>query len=219
MDSMRVTVPEGRSGTVEIRKMVSEKPSLRDQIRDDGRNIPEGYDFTALYRNGQIWMSDTPAEQRDHYPAIKAALDFQVQSALVNGLGLGMVVQALLLDTNVHHIDVVEIDDDVIRLVGQHYRDIAASIGKSVIIHHADAYTITWPWNTRWDIAWSDIWQHASTDNLPEMAKLGRKYGKRTKWHGMWLREELRAERRSERAYKRRVNWMDNCWQSGSISI
>lgn len=210
MDSMRVTVPEGRSGNVTIRKMVSEAPSLRDMIRNDGRNIPEGYDFTALYRNGEIWMSDTPAEQRDHYPAIRAALDFNAQTALVNGLGLGMVVQALLLDTNVQHIDVVEIDDDVIQLVGQHYQDMATSLGKSLVIYNADAYTIRWGWNTRWDIAWSDIWQSASVDNLPEMAKLGRKYGKRVHWHGMWQREELRAQRRSEQAYKRRMSWADN---------
>lgn len=203
-DDMTVTVPEGKSGDVSIRRMVAGPPSLRDLIRDDGRMVPEGFRFTALYRGDGLWMSDTPAERRDHYPAILAARDLSARRALVNGLGLGMVVQGLLNIPTIGYIDVVEIDPDVIALVGDHYRGLAESLGKTVKIHQHDAYTITWPREARWDIAWSDIWKDACTSNLPEMTRLSRKYARRVVWHGHWLRDELLEQRRLDRIAVRR---------------
>lgn len=207
MESMRVTVPEGTSGNVEIRRVVAGKQSLRDLIHCSSRSVPEGFALTSLYRDGDLWMSDTPAERKDHLPMVFKAHEIGAKSALINGLGLGMIVQALLMGP-VQHIDVVELDTDVINLVGGHYQRMAEELGKTVVIHHADAYTITWPREARWDVAWSDIWQHICVDNLPEMTRLSRKYARRVKWHGMWMREELKARRKSDQAYARRRTWL-----------
>jgi len=203
LDTMTVTVPEGTSGNVSICRMVAGPPSLRDMIRDSERLVPEGYQFTALYRHGYLWMSDTPAERRDHFPALRKAHELTARRVLINGLGLGMVVQGLLQVASVEHIDVVEIDPDVIALVGDHYRQQATAAGKTIEIHQDDAYTIRWPRQTTWDIAWSDIWMDATTDNLPEMTRLSRRYGRRVAWHGHWLRETLRTIQREERLLQR----------------
>lgn len=204
MDTMTVTVPEETSGSVEIRHVVTGPTSFRDLIRTPGRTIPEGYRLTCLYRDGALWMSDSPAERRDHYPAIWQAQRMSARRVLVNGLGIGMVVQALIMLPSVELIDVVEIDPDVIALVGDHYRQMGADHGTTVTIHQADAHTITWPTGTTWDMAWSDIWQHASTDNLDEMARLNRRYGRRVQWHGHWMRDELLAQRRRDRKEERK---------------
>jgi hypothetical protein len=84
----------------------------------------------------------------------------------------------------------------VIALVGPHYaRD------PRVTIHHADAYTIRWPVGIRWDVAWHDIWADMCEDNLPGMATLHRRYGRRVEWQGSWGRERILADRRRSRLY------------------
>lgn len=193
--SPRVTVPEGTCGNVEVRRFTIEENDLANimAIFKGGRQTRPG-EYTALYRNGRLWMSDTDAEWRDHWPVIDRLRWDRVRSVLINGLGLGMVVQEALAREHIEQIDVVEIDADVITLVGPHYtRD------PRVTIHHADAYEINWPTGTRWEVAWHDIWVDLCTDNLPDMARLHRKYGRRVGWQDSWGRELLRYRRDQER--------------------
>lgn len=204
LDTMEVTVPEGVSGNVKIRKVITGPPSMRDMIRNSNRMVPEGCRITVLYRDGRLWMSDTPAERRDHMPPLLTAQNLAARRVLINGLGLGMIVQGLLAVASVEHIDVVEIDPNVIALVGDHYRQQATAMGKTIEIHQGDAYTIQWPPGTVWDVAWSDIWEHASIDNLAGMQRLSRRYGRRVRWHGHWLRDQLRADQRESRRLERR---------------
>ena len=91
-------------------------------------------------------------------------------------------------------VDIVEIEQDVINLVWPTYRD-----GDRVTLHHADAFTIQWPKGTKWDCAWHDIWPSLCTENLPEVAKLKRKYGRMVKYQAAWVEEELRDYRRRGR--------------------
>lgn len=203
---MTVTVPEGTSGNVTVRRYeVGRTDAQLSAMRaaysfsGRGRAIPEGT-YTGLYRNGTVWMSDTPAEKRDHREPVSRARHTGVQRVLVNGLGLGMVVGAMLKIESVTHIDVVEIDADVIALVGEHYQKMAAEAGKTLVIHHADAYKITWSRGTAWDLAWHDIWPDLCTDYLDEMATLHRRYGRRTGWQGSWGRDQLVRQRRFERS-------------------
>jgi hypothetical protein len=207
--SMCVDVPEGRSGNIEIRRIVAGPPGLYDMFHQKTRPIiPEGTTITALYRSGQLWMSDTPAEQRDHQAIMMQAIRRRARRVLINGLGLGMVVGGLIQLDHVNHIDVVELDTDVIDLVGDHYQRMADNVGKTVEIHHGDAYTISWPAGSRWDVAWSDIWQYASIDNLVDMARLSRRYSGRVGWHGHWLRETLLTHRgRVDREQQQRSAW------------
>lgn len=132
-EAMTVTVPPGISGTVEVRRFeITEQQAARSFLRGRGRGVPAGT-YTGLYRNGSLWMSDTPDEKRDHLPILNAVREHAAERVLVNGLGLGMVVAALLATESVRHVDVVDTDPDVIALVGPHYEDIAAACGKN---HH-----------------------------------------------------------------------------------
>lgn len=200
-DSFRVTVPEGTSSDVTIRRFEVERDSLtnlRLQLQG-GRQCAPGT-YTQLLRRGQIWMSDTTAECRDHWEPYNQAQKLEHGSMLINGLGLGVLLQGVIPLGNLDVIDVVEIDPDVIKLVGDHYMALAEEHGVQLTIHQDDAYTIQWPKGRRWDLAWHDIWPTLCTDDLEEHGKLNRKYGRRVDWQGCWAHEQLLSYRRRERA-------------------
>jgi hypothetical protein len=195
----RVTVPEGQHGRVTVERFEIKRDDLANALAamKSGRGTAPG-EYTALMINGRLWMSDTDAEWRDHMPAIRRIQRSETKRVLINGLGLGMVVQAALDCEHVEHIDVVEIDPDVVALVGPHYE----ASGR-VTIHQGDAYDMKWPSGVAWDVVWSDIWVDLCTDNLSEMARLKRKYARRSGWHGCWGQELLQAQKRREQ----RMGW------------
>ena len=140
--------------------------------------------YTKLMRNKTIIMSDTPAEIIDHsYFVYKAK-----GNVLINGLGLGWVIEALFRKEEVENITVIEKSQDVINLVGKHYIDKCPE-NKILTIIHADALIWKAPKGIKFDAVWHDIWDYICSDNLEDMKKLHRKYGKRTKWQGSWCRE------------------------------
>jgi hypothetical protein len=63
-------------------------------------------------------------------------------------------------------------------------------------IHHGDALTYKWPVGTRWTVAWHDIWDTICEDNLPDMNRLHRRFGRRVDWQGSWCRDLIETERR-----------------------
>ena len=139
-------------------------------------------------------MSDTPAEIRD---LIEPWLKFKepwVDRVLINGLGLGIVLKMALAQPHIQHIDVVEIEPDVIKLVAPSYDD------PRVQIHAGNAYTIKWPKGQEWSVVWHDIWPNICTDNLEGMGTLHRRYGRRVVWQGSWQREYLQYQRRREQS-------------------
>lgn len=177
-----VNVPPGQIGDWRVNKFVVEaNDALAAYYGLFGRPVPPGVYTRLLYKHDVI-MSDTPAEIADHMEVISKAAG----RVLLNGLGLGVVLQAILEKSEVSHVDVVEISSEVVQLVSPHYPD------PRVTIHHADAFTIQWPNNTRWDIVWHDIWPTISSDNLPEMTRLHKKYAGRCGWQGSWLKESIR---------------------------
>jgi hypothetical protein len=127
-------------------------------------------------------MSDTPAEIYDHYEPIYQAKELGGR-ILINGLGLGCIIKALLSFPNVTRIDVVELEKDIINLVSPYYND------PRVYIYHDDAYTIKWDKSDKWSVAWHDIWATICSDNLKDMTKLHRKYGHKVEWQGSWAKE------------------------------
>jgi len=204
----KVNIPEGQSGNwrvehFEISEDEAKFENMRCAINGRNRYIRPG-NYTRLMHNDTVVMSDTPAEMRDHYEAVRAASGH----CLVNGLGLGMVVCAMLDkrvddrgvrtdDPNtklaVDHVTVIEKSEDVIRLVGP---ALEARYGDRLTIVHADAYDYKPPKGVRYNAVWHDIWNHLCVDNLPLMHKLHRKYGRRAEWQGSWGRELLEYQRR-----------------------
>ena len=101
----KVDVPIGKSGDWEISRFsVSASDAnfhnLRESISGGRRTILPGV-YTKLTCSGKIIMSDTPAELQDHWaPARRARDDCGdpdcPNNILINGLGLGVVAQAIL---------------------------------------------------------------------------------------------------------------------------
>lgn len=197
-NDMAVEVPEGTHGSVTVERFTVERNSLENMrlAFQGGRDCLPGT-YTRLMRGNYLWMSDTTAERHDHlWPAMEIAQ--RGGRVLIGGLGLGMIVRVALLTPEVTHVDVVEIDPDVVALVGPHYEELAAEHGKTLTIHQADVYELKWPPGTRWEVAWFDVWPDLCTDNLEQMAKLRRSYGRRTDWNDCWGRQLLLAERRRD---------------------
>ena len=83
-------------------------------------------------------------------------------------------------------VTVVEVNQDVIDLVGPHYSALYGA--HHVEIVHGDALTYQPPKKVRYGAVWHDIWANICPDNLPEMHKLHRRYGRRSDWQGSWSR-------------------------------
>lgn len=116
---------------------------------------------------------------------------------LVFGLGLGMLLDALLRKPAVTFVRVVEIDPDVIALVAPTFVE---RYGARVEIVQADARAyLPDPAEPVWDYVWADIWDEISHVNLPDMARFGRRWNKRVaKKFEAWSRDYLRREARAE---------------------
>ena len=167
--------------------------NMRLAFEPGGRATHPGT-YTQLVHNRRgVVMSDTDAEILDMADLFYHKPHGRV---LVNGLGLGCVVSGLLALSGVTHLDVVEIDADVIDLVGGQLTD------SRLTIHHADAFTVRWPTGTTWDCAWHDVWDSLCTDNLSSTdaapgsyAALHRRYARKVGWQESWGFNFLQRER------------------------
>jgi len=177
----QVTVPAGERGKWRVEKFtITEEASKFATLRSlwqGGRGAIRPGTYTKLVCEGRgVVMSDTPDEMRDHADAVRHARGH----VLINGLGLGMVLGAILKKPEVERVTVVELDADVIALIGPHY-----ACGRLEIVN-ASAFDYEPPRGIRYDAVWHDIWDDICTGNLSEMTKLKRKYGSRSDWQGCW---------------------------------
>lgn len=204
-DRMQVDIPVGEMNGIKVSKFEVIAPDAwtdehedRDDVVSpiqvmrmarDGRAPRPGW-YTRLSEKGVgIWMSDTTAERRDHAEAVMYMSSAKAERVLINGLGIGMVLSAALSMDHVKHVDVVEKDERVIKLIGPHYLK-----DPRVTIHHADAREMFDQWldNVRWNAVWTDIWPSITPDNLPEMKEFTDFYGPRSDFHGNWSEEDAK---------------------------
>ena len=189
-EKYKVDIPEGRCGKWKVEKFtVSEEDAKFQNMRamfsfgDRGCPIDPGT-YTRLMRNGTLVMSDSPAEISDHLWFMQDAIG----NVLLNGLGLGVALNGVLLKEEVKRVIVNEISKDVIQLIGPHFKD------KRVTINHADAFT--WkPNGLKLNFVWHDIWDNIYEDNLSDMKRLHRKYGhylQEPHFQGSWGRDWIR---------------------------
>ena len=193
----KVDLPTGQSGNWRVERFeVTEEDAKWERLRSTIAHgafrmpVPAGH-YTRLMCGtgfGALVISDTPAEVRDHIHPIHLAKG----RVLVNGLGLGVVAQAMLMKPKVDKLTVIELSSDVIQLVGDHYLQ---RFGKRLEIINTDALTWKPPKGMRYDVVWHDIWNAICADNLPEMHRLHRRYGRRTDWQGSWCRAECESHR------------------------
>jgi Spermine/spermidine synthase domain len=173
-------IPEGVSGPWRI-----ERKDVEVGLSFSARSTPAGRYTGLIHERRGLMMSDTPDEMRDHSQFFYEC-HRRGGRIIIGGLGIGMVLQSVLRLPNVEHVDVIEIDEDVIKLTSPAFAgDIQAG---RLTIHHADIFEKTWKPGTRWNVAWWDIWIDICVDNLPEMTKIHRKYGRRVDWQDSWCK-------------------------------
>lgn len=198
-EKYKVDVPEGVRGGWKVERFTVSKDDSKWTTLSgmtSGRGyVPEGT-YTQLVRvNGGGFsgpmMSDTPDEIKDHLGFIRVATG----RVLIHGLGLGMCLEAAVRKEDVEHVLCIEKDPDVIALVAPHYE---ARYGDKIEIREDDAFTWKPKRGQRWDVGWHDIWATLCTDNLDEMSKLHRRFGRRCGWQGSWGKGLLRSRRRQE---------------------
>lgn len=188
------TVPDGERGDWKIDTFTV----TEDQARlESMRAICGGRGYAAIragtyrrltHNRRGVVMSNTRMEVMTNMDAYIAATG----RVLINGLGLGMLLEAILSKPDVTYVRVIEKEPDVIALVGPHFAD-----DPRVEIVQADALTYAPAKGEAFDYAWHDIWDAICEDNLAEMATLGRRYGKRrAARQGWWARDIIKMDQR-----------------------
>lgn len=179
---MEIVVPDGCSGGWRVETFeVSETDSAFTRMRammHPGEYVPAGT-YKRLMRGREVVMSNTPMEVATNQPIIRRATGI----VHINGLGLGMVLTAILKKPEVSKVYVVEKSADVISLVAPSFK-----CDPRVSIIHCDALSLK-PAKVRFDCVWHDIWDNVCSDNLHEMHVLHRMYGRKTNWQGSWERD------------------------------
>lgn len=97
---------------------------------------------------GTIVMDDSVLELRRHLPIVLQARG----RVLVTGLGLGCVLRGLLANPAVTHVDIIEIDRKITKVMWPEFAG-----NPRATLHEADALTWPIPAGPMWDFAWHDI--------------------------------------------------------------
>jgi hypothetical protein len=201
-----VTVPEyDDEGVVIDHFVITEAEAAIDKMRaaynpQRGDRSTDAGTYTRLTVDGRIWMTDTPAEVRDHI--ICDAPMAEAESLLIVGLGMGMIVNRALTAHDIYRIDIVEIDPRVIRAVGPHYLRMGDDQGCDIRIHEADIHEWRPPNKATWDVGWFDIWPTINDEDMDEVKRLRSRFGRRLGWFGAWAQDERLAMRKRIRSGK-----------------
>lgn len=192
------TTPVGRKGPWEISEfniteLEAKRENARHRYHGNDYLMVEAGDYKRLThsRRGVI-MSNTPMEIKTCSPV----WEHGTGRILINGLGMGMVIEALLSKPDVEYIKVIELDQDVIDLVYPHFAH-----DKRLEVVQASAYDYQLTKDDRYDYAWHDIWDEICGDNLKDMARLCNKWRRRVGRQDVWSQEQ--ARRHAKRAPQR----------------
>lgn len=196
LDANKVTVPTGRRGIAKVSRYTlthkrADEINWRIVLHAEERAWAYPGKYTGLTVHGLMVMSDEAKEIADHIPFIERATG----RILVTGLGIGMVLQALLRKPDVEHVTVVELSADVLALVSGHYLTIFGGERQS----HVNASAFAWqpPAGTHFDYAWHDIWGVAYGGYWPEHERLFDHYSavasNQDSWRGEWMRQRWQS--------------------------
>jgi hypothetical protein len=198
-EKYKVDVPEGECGEHRIERFeVSEEDAAFERMRARigaygspwGIGLVAG-EYTKLVRGrGTIVMSDTPDEIMSHMDFIYAARG----RVLITGLGLGMVARACLLKDEVTEVWIVEKETEVLDLVVPWLGKINPERCLLKLVH-ADALDWIAPKAVRFTYVWHDIWDDLCGDNVEQMKRLHRKYGRRCDSQASWMRSQMEMQR------------------------
>ena len=194
-------LPVGRSGEWAIERFeIRRDPPPAEALANLGGPPypppPRGR-YTRLRRGKTVVMTDTPEEWLSHRVAVAEAARRGGQ-ILVTGLGLGLVVEAILRHPigEVEQVTVLERSPDVVRLVGEH---LTYRYGRRVQVVLADAFSWTPHKRMRYTLAWHDLWDTPGSANLASIELLEERYRNFCDWQGAWGLEWCRAPKRDVR--------------------
>lgn len=192
--SMPEVVTEGERGVARVEHFtVSQSESMRSAFGGGLGYVPEGR-YARLCVNGETVMSDTRMERGSNYEVARNANG----NVLIAGLGLGMVLTAILRKPEVESVTVIEKLQDVIDLIAPHFPS------PKLNIVCADIFEWKPEKGVKYDCVYFDIWPDISTDNLTQIATLHQRFKSKLnranekRWMGSWMRDHLRYKRRSE---------------------
>lgn len=193
-------IPEGQQGSIRIEHYdVSPEDSkftMLRQVFNHSRDefVPPGR-YIRLRVNGQVMMSNTSMEVRSNARFVRQAHG----RVLIAGLGLGMILQGILPKPEVKDVTVIESSADVIALVEPYIRHAKLSV------IHDDIFILKPRRGERWNSIYFDIWPTICLDNLDEIVRLHRRFGRyldrQDPQHVMdsWQRTALMAQQRRGR--------------------
>ena len=190
-------LPEMENETWKIEKFtVDNTNNFREtyQMLQGKRYTPNGTYTRLLKDKYTCVMSDTPDELRDHSYFVQQAKG----NLLIAGLGLGIVLNACALKKEVNHITIIEISKSLIDMIAPHFKK---KFGNKITIVNADIFEWKPDKKAYYDSAWYDIWVNLCVDNLKEITKLHRKFGRKTGYQDSWGKNLLRYQKQKENEY------------------
>lgn len=148
--------------------------------------------YVKLLVNNQLMMSDTSLERKTNIDFVRKAEG----RVLIAGLGVGLILKAILDKPEVSEVWVIEKYQDVIDLVAERFRH------PKLMVICADIFEFNLPKTQKFDTIYFDIWPDICTDNLKEMSVLHRKFAKnkanKSSFMESWYRKYLLSIKRRE---------------------
>jgi len=189
---MASLIPEGQIGVAKIQHRT---PSGLDVVRAriHGEYLEERT-LATLFVNGRMMMSDGPEEHRSNYRVVNKSKG----SVLIAGLGIGMILDAILKKPEVSAVTVIEKYQDVIDLVSPFLKH------SKLTIECADIFEWKPAKGWKFDTVYFDIWPDICVDNLEEISKLHQRfkfYKAKGGWMGSWNHEYLKYKNQRESRY------------------
>lgn len=195
-----VTIPAGQHGLAKVERFeITEEDSRLSAIRSinhPGEYVRPGK-YVKLFVGNTLMMSDTTMERRTNHAFVCHAHG----RVLIAGLGIGLILEAILDKPEVETVTVIEKYRDVVTLVGQHYQD---KYRDKLTVITADIFD--WrpiPKCMTYNVVYFDIWPEINPDNLKDMTLLHRAFRRHLDktdpdaWMDSWQRSYLKALTRS----------------------
>jgi spermidine synthase len=199
---MVLILPPGKSGDAEITHFtVSEADSKFTAMRafqHPGSYVPEGQ-YAQLTVGRTLMMTDTQNEKRTNRAVVHNAHGH----VFIAGLGIGMILHPIAAKPEVTKITVLEKSQGVIDLV-------KGTLPAKVEVIQGDIFEYKPAKGTKFSTIYFDIWPDITTDNLPEMTTLHRRFRSslvQGGWMDSWCRDQLKSQKRREKRQDSRYGW------------
>lgn len=131
---------------------------------------------------GYVVMSNTPMECDSN----KIAYEMAHGSVLMAGLGMGMILEAILSKPEVTHVRIIEIEKDIIDYVGSFFKD-----DPRVEIIHGNILDYQPAKDEFYNYVWLDIWDDINENNEEDFQMLNDRFSDHCKAMNLWSMDLL----------------------------